>query len=378
MRSVPLAVWFILLLVLSACDTGPVLPHATTVSSSLDTPNSMFQAEKFSEDTATSDTVFTEQEECDETAIIPCEEPGGGGGWPFFNDGDSRLYEAPNDPSPGAPGVWLGTNVNPSACFTTGRGTVTSNDTDGDGLANHCELPIARSFAPMLHFANGDQCPGGEPYWSAKRFPNGVVRVAYMMAYYEDCGYDTRIQNSAHSGDSELVMVEMKYNSGTQHWEFNRMWLSAHYEATFWGTDQDYSEWVSAAQTDFYDRSLALPNIWVAEDKHANYRSIAKCEDTGAWEYRDDCGSLYLIRFLVEGSRNAGSRYVDLVDCVRSEERTSSTRTEGFYTDCHNSFRGWNEQHYGKAPAPYRYMLFSEFHFENYRSEDSSREYTSY
>lgn len=228
----------------------------------------------------------------------------------------------------------------------------------------------------MLHFANGEQCPGGEPYWAAKRFPNAMVRIAYMPAYYEDCGYDTRIKDSAHTGDSEFVMVEVAFNSTTQHWIFNRMWLSAHYEATLWGTDQDYSEWVGVPYTSFHNRSLAFPDIWVAEDKHANYRSIAVCEQTGAWEYSDNCGSLYKVRYPVYEDRNAGSRYKDLLGgCVLSTEKTSSTRTEGFYTECQSAFRGWNERNYGKEPGTYRHILFK-YHFEYYSTGGVT--YTNY
>ncbi len=82
-----------------------------------------------------------------------------------------------------------------------------SGDSDTDGLADHCEFPIARSFAPMLHFANGGQCPGGEPYWAARRTSTNRVRIAYIMAYYKDCGY------APHAGDSEMIMVDVQYNT---------------------------------------------------------------------------------------------------------------------------------------------------------------------
>jgi hypothetical protein len=288
---------------------------------------------------------------------------GGGGSWPFFNDGDSNIYEAPGDPSPGAAGVWLGSDVQPATCFEAGLGAVTATDLDGDGLSQHCEYSIARSFAPMLHYGTGESCPGGEPYWAAKRFPSGIVRIAYMMAYYRDCGYNADAWASEHTGDSEFIMVQVKFNESTQHWEFDQMWLSAHYEATLAGQDVDYSSWVSAANTIFYDRYLAFPKVWAAEDKHANYRSVDVCRNVGAFFWQDECGSTNIIRFPVKEARNTGSRYVDLVNCVRSEGKTTSTRVEGFYTDCNDAFRGWNEVNYGTPPKTYRYMLFKS-HFE--------------
>lgn len=108
------------------------------------------------------------------TAVLECpDRPIGGGGMTFLGVYAASLYDAAGDPNIGAAGVWLGSNVNPNACFTSGAGIVTASDIDGDGLANHCEFPIARSFAPMLHYANGESCPNGEPYWATKSLPNG-------------------------------------------------------------------------------------------------------------------------------------------------------------------------------------------------------------
>jgi hypothetical protein len=308
-----------------------------------------------------------------------CDPGSGGGGWAFFNDADPNLYEAPGDPSPGQPGVWLGSEVSPAACFETGGGVVSATDPDADGLANACEFAIARSFAPMLHYSNGEQCPGGEPTWAAKRFPNGVVRMAYMMSYYKDCGYDTQIFPSDHTGDSEMVMVEVKYNAGTQRWEFSRMWLSAHFDAKLLGFGVDESEMVGVSRATFRNRHLGFPNVFVAEDKHANYYSDAECENTGFYDYRDTCGSLYVIRFPVEPGRNAGSRYVDLFGgCFGSSNFILGGRTECYYTSRSGGFRGWQSANYGTEPPSYHTLMFAGYIFENYFAEDASYTYTTY
>lgn len=288
-----------------------------------------------------------------------CEPSYGGGGWPYFNDGDSNLYEAAGDPNPGQPGVWLGTSVNANSCFVTG-------DIDSDGLANHCEFPIARSFAPMLHYANGEQCPDGEPYWAARKMSIDRVRMVYLFSYYKDCGY------GSHAGDSEAVMVDVQFNQTTQHWELVRMWTSAHYQAgegcSDWYTGKcDFSEWSSASQTTFHSRHLGFPIVWVAKDKHANYRSIARCDDmygNAIIGFNDECGSLDRIRTPVLENRNVGSKHLDLVACVPSVERTDSGgRTECFYTR-RDKFRGWAPSTEAGNAGAYSDILYGPFEID--------------
>lgn len=197
-----------------------------------------------------------------------------------------------------------------------------------------------------------------------------------MMAYYDDCGY------SPHVGDSEMVTVEVQFNATTRHWEFVRMWTSAHYNATVFGVKSDRSEWSNRYDAVFHDRQLAFPVVWVAEDKHANYRNVSRCQGwTGSsylHKWQDWCGSFNRIRFPVPESYNAGSRYVDLLGCVFSHRRgTSSGRTECFYRNRGDGFRGWSAST-DKEISTYHFMLFSSYNFENYLHEDGSYAYTSF
>lgn len=207
------------------------------------------------------------------TAVIECEEenPGANGNaaiytWSntYFGTADYSLYEAAGDPNPGAAGVWLGADVTPGACFITPGGP---DDADQDGLHNTCEFAIARAFAPLLAFDDDELCSAGEPHWAAKKFDNGAVRIAYMPAYYDDCGYYYNSRNDAHRGDSEMITVQVHYSSDTGHWRLTYMWTSAHYGMP---GSRDASRWSSWLDVDFPVRSRAFPRVWVARDKHAN------------------------------------------------------------------------------------------------------------
>lgn len=327
------------------------------------------------------DTTSVGTNTCDPmTAVEYCDEPVGGGGgamyfWSneYFGTEDYSLYEAPGDPNPGSAGVWLGADVTPGACFNPSA----AYDSDSDGLHNTCESVIARAFAPLLAFDDDEVCSGGEPHWAAKFFSNGAVRIAYMPTYYDDCGYkynpDSR--GDAHRGDSEMITVEVVFNSGTRHWEFLRMWTSAHYGVTY-PYRGDASRWNSVDMTQFPVRSRAFPKVFVARDKHANYNTISFCEDHivlwywGATTSFEDCSDAgRKVRFPVLEHRNVGSPAAPK-PCARSE--TTGRNQDPYYrAECFfvpsTSFRGWYTYQDGEHdPKSYRAMLTAEDHFEYY------------
>jgi hypothetical protein len=260
------------------------------------------------------------------------------------------IYQAPGDPSPGAYGIWLGPNVVPNGCFRDLNPGLA--DADLDWLADHCELELARAFAPGLQLS--DNCGDGEPHWAAKYFNSrGIVRLAFMPAYYLDCGY------AGHIGDAELIVVEVTFNYSTQHWEFRRMWLSAHHDAAFYGLQwgQDRSQWVERSGTRFGGgnqfftppRYLGHPIVAVATGKHANYSSPSKCENAVqniVGIYADSCYNGPSFRFPIVPSRNVGSRFVDHVGCT-----VSTRRSEGLYVGC-EAFYQW-KRFFGWQVIPY-------------------------
>jgi hypothetical protein len=304
--------------------------------------------------------------------------------WPYFAPAGDYLYEAPDDPSPGADGLWLGRQVTPDVCFADRNPAVSQDwrDVDLDWIADYCELELAKAFAPLLHFWTGldgarEPCPGGEPAWAVKYFNlSQVVRIAYMPAYYDDCGRPQLGFGAGHAGDSELIMVEAIFNSATQHWEFNQMWLSAHD-----GELTDRSAWVRPDEARFSLRRLGHPGVWVSYRKHANYKSSETCNKT---EYFDDlCVNPFLVgdqvRFPVKPHRNVGSRHRYMMNCTMSEGGRFFMNgvSECFWTGRivwkwmgwaylpSKIFGGWHPSNdlFGDPPGPYGDKLMSE-HFE--------------
>jgi hypothetical protein len=280
-------------------------------------------------------------------------------------------YDAPNDPSPGAPGVWLGDAVSPATCFRTYNSAV--SDRDSDALDDGCEYKLAKAFAPELRFHNRDECLGGDKYWAAKYFAGpGVIRVAYLPAYYRDCGVPNEFKafwlylagKNSHTGDSEFIMVEAKFNASTRHWEFVRMFLSAHD-----GGPNERSSWVPAEYTIFPLRSKTYPAVYVARNKHANYRSESVCESDpfGGQITADICANDYKSRFWVwEFNGNVGSRSVDYYPSGVYKRGTFSGRKEYFYKQVR--FNGWvNDGSAGGASPYYDFLVSDKFeYYANY------------
>src|SRR5216110_119645 len=136
--------------------------------------------------------------------------------------GDGSVTQVAGDPSPGAPGIWLGWYGSGQYCYANYNSFM--NDGDHDWLDDQCEYLIAKAFAPALAISPADGYDKGEPYWAVKYFPNDpnygwgeFVRIAYMPAYYRDGGTPGS-GATAHVGDSEFIMVGVQYNPSTQHW----------------------------------------------------------------------------------------------------------------------------------------------------------------
>jgi len=250
-----------------------------------------------------------------------------------------------DDPSPGADGVWLGDMSSARFCYANHNPF--ANDQDHDWLDDDCEFRLASAFAPVLVTNPVDSCPGGEPYWAAKYFPQSeygwgeFVRIAYMPAYYKDCGEGVLGIGGGHLGDSEFIMISVQYNTSTQHWEVRDGYLSAHS-----GTMGDHAEWPDRDDLDYYPRRrYAYPQVWIAPYKHANYSSQSACN---GW---DSCyGNVAVGRMRVYPGRNVGSRFVDwFPNGVMSENALyQNDSVEYFYTP--RKFRGWQISDDGVTP----------------------------
>ncbi len=305
------------------------------------------------------------------------------------------------DPDPSAPGYYLGASITPAKCFSaTGVGI---GDSDRDGMSDSCENVLAQAFRPSLNLAppNYDCDPSMEPYWAAKYFPRqgSVVRIAYLFAYHSDCG-DSGLVNrllaevvefatlkgvinnlavsfgfevstddpgGGHSGDSEFVMVDVRFNGEAQHWVLSRVKYSAHY-----GTDADGSRTTTTSGVQYPDKYAGYPRVWVARNKHANYPSRESCKSGRGplGLLKDNCdANLYdKVRFLVTGFRNIGSLHRNFINqgsCVSSAQPVFYPGTECFWVPTDHFF-GWARYPVGHPPTPYFSILVPEFECYSY------------
>jgi hypothetical protein len=318
---------------------------------------------------------------------------GGGGG------GDGGI----TDPNPSAPGYFGGTLYAPAACFSaTGAGI---NDADYDGMSDFCEQRLAALFAPAFATAPASyDCDRGmEPYWSAKYFParGNVVRIAYLFSYYRDCGSSGTIlsalgsfigtvftfnglfpdyslgpipissadQTESHSGDSEFLIVDLRWDAASMHWYLSRAFLSAHF-----GTAADGSRSVSTSGISYPTKYGGYPLVWVAANKHANYPSRSTCNAGRGplGTIHDNCDSnspIYGSRMYFSGYRNVGSAQQSLIGaqgCVTSQNQPLfKPGTECFWKPG-DYFDGWLQYPYGTRATPYYSLLIAKFECYSY------------
>lgn len=265
----------------------------------------------------------------------------------------SEFREVAGAPYPGSKGMYLGDAISANFCYADYNPLIT--DLDHDWLDDTCERHLAQAFSPAVNLHYLEKCGGGEPYWAAQYFPNypGVsplsqVRIAYMPAYYRDCG------TGGHSGDSEFIMVEVWYDHFTRQWQFRRMYLSAHACAL---PCVNESSFYASHQVEFPSgRDLSYPKVYISKNKHANYATLESCNSA----LIDVCGPGEDGQIRVYKTRNVGSRWADFFpECVAATvpPHNSTGRLECFYSS--RAFRGWqNEGIHG--PTPYYEFLSSE------------------
>lgn len=221
---------------------------------------------------------------------------------------------------------------------------------DTDGVVDQCEYELADVFAPRLQFDSRDCNTGREPYWAAKYEVSPidgepVIKIFYAISYYKDCGSPNPScvipACGDHEGDSEFIIVEGKSNGST--WVLKRATLSAHFNVdaggpvdTYDGHDMEYTGSVY----------LGRPFIWVALDKHANYRSQSVC-DAGQWYY-DTCdrpGSRPIIEVL--SSANLGRDQDLIIDEVGS--RAGRPGIERYWGPNSYFFLGWYDRYAARS-----------------------------
>lgn len=259
------------------------------------------------------------------------------------------------DLDPGAPGYWLGFGTGPAFCYSASGANI--NDADRDKFDDWCEKTIAQRFRPLLRFSPYDCNRQGERYWAAHYFPETErFRVAYLLAYYKDCGTPSTIfcdisvsgdRCLGHQGDSEFIVVDLYWDEATNHWVVHHAFLTAHYTES--GFLDPFLGPADASQIAYNLEWLDVQGgrflVWVAEGKHGNYPSKSSCNGGGYLSLdtcaRHDTLSANTELFAWDANRNLGSSTRKLINCVRAvgTEAYFRTRTECFWTDQH--FMGW-------------------------------------
>ena len=270
-----------------------------------------------------------------------------------------------------------------AAGWTIGACAVAAVDRDLDGLDDVCELALARAFAPMLVVDrqdcawNGSRLAGGYFFAAQKGSAAGAVRIAYLPAYFRDCGWaglacTTRGRGcSAHAGDSELIAIDARGDEVADRWRTDAVFMSAHCS----GRSAGRCRWYLGDQLRHFawaGTTSGAPRVWVAKGKHANYPSAREC-DSGHWYYDscDENDAAY--RFpIVTSAQNIGSRIRPLPTggsaggCIAAEDLpVGDNRADGGTRECFwdaaARFRGWQRGSHQGATSYARVLAGARF-----------------
>ncbi len=279
-------------------------------------------------------------------------------------DTDCGLVICPEGPRPGGGGsTFVANNVG-----LTIEQCQAGTDSDGDGLTDACELTVARAFAPWMRVHPSDDITRDE-YYAVTPSTGNRILVFYAFGYHRDHGrVCSHAICTAHNGDSEFVIVEVAAQSDPT-WYMTEVFLSAHL-GEGWGAD--HSDRFDATELDSY---RGAPIVWVAKNKHANYKSKAACEGGGlGWGIAEHCGSNELAFFRVYADGNLGQSENDnpgaglrmLTNCVGSRSRPNLPRTECYWI-AGRRFYGWQSRREDNGSGAY-YDKLAQFGFHRTRA----------
>ncbi len=249
------------------------------------------------------------------------------------------------------------------------------DDIDDDGLSDWCEDLIAQHFEPTLRYTSFDDI-SGEPAYAVRPlgFTGGryYVLVAYLLSEYLDQGtghcHEWDLPDHVtcgHFGDSEAIILRVRYEASIHHWVVDAAWYSQHdnygrycvgstneisastaylYAGTdcSYGSGDDLPEALGYAGNDGGN-----PIAHVSISKHANYASEGECQGgnpihfLGIVAWADDCESNTSLGVDVIGyTRNVGSSDLHQLDCTMSYAIYDDSYEECYWTG--STFGGWS------------------------------------
>ncbi len=254
-----------------------------------------------------------------------------------------------------------------------------ARDADADGVDDDCELSLARAFAPEMVVdprdclwdasSRGSRLRGGYLF-AVQTAPTAdrTMRIAYLPAYFRDCGWrgipcaTRRPGCSAHDGDSELIVVDVRYDPVSARWATHAVFLSAH----CFGRSDGRCRWYAGdalRQFAWTGAERGAPRVWVARGKHGNYPTRGAC-DSGHWFYDTCDGNSAAYRFpVVSANQNIGSRHRPLpARCLPATRLAlgapgAAPDASECLWDATRPFRGWQLTGNGEAPTSYARVL---------------------
>lgn len=241
-----------------------------------------------------------------------------------------------------------------------------SADSDFDGITDRCELAFASAAAPILVVraggCNWDSAAmrTGGGYFFAVQPVDSVIRVAYLPAYFRDCGWRgvkcwlPYVDCAEHDGDSEFIAIDLKRSVGGA-WKVSELFLSAH----CFGRHGKACRWYGSGDLGRFNFEGPHPVIWVAEGRNANYPDKEEC-DRGLRSI-DTCDhNEFRYQFPLHAEHNIGSRLRPETPggCVYGRELNTglvdANAMECFWV-ADRLFAGW--QKHGPGVTPYtRYL----------------------
>jgi hypothetical protein len=287
--------------------------------------------------------MLIEESGCDlQTAVTECTgETGGGGGF----GGDAYV----------GGGIRLSTGET-YQCMVGAYGI---GDGDGDGIKDYCEAELAEKFRPYLavkaedtwYYIGGNEDLRRNPHWSARIGDTAnSVKILYALSYYRDLGDPACWGCTAHAGDSEWINLHVFYYGG--YWYVRKARLSAH-----WNAPTESTETVSADNLQFPGQPGRI-GVWVAEYKHANYKSEHTCNWSGGWlGISDNCSAnrfrpgdpFYEVS--APAYKNLGNSWHQYRNCVPTYD-VPIIRIECYWT-AGARFTGWQDSSVSGSGGPY-------------------------
>ncbi|MEX2284556.1 MAG: hypothetical protein WEE89_18855 [Gemmatimonadota bacterium] len=244
-----------------------------------------------------------------------------------------------------------------------------SIDSDADGLGDACEYALAQRFAPTLVVRSGgcnwddSVSPArlGGGYFFAVQTVGSHIRIAYLPAYFRDCGWSgvkcwlPWVDCSPHAGDSELVITDVRFDPADRDWKTDAIFLSAH----CFGRGSD-CRWYRGDELRAFSFDGDVPTIWVAEGRQANYPDQNACDRGHSGIDTCDRHDLRYRFPILSRAHNIGSMAVPLgvKGCVRGGQ-VGSANVQANADECFWSsetrFRGWQATGNG-VTAYWRYL----------------------